>query len=487
MLDSKIIITTGYNCNNNCLFCYKNIHKHNVIKSTEEIKLDLREARSKNIKSVDFDGGEPTIRPDILTLLNYAREIGFKKISIVTNGRMFAYKSFCKTIVKAGATSILFSIHGHNSRLHDSLTRAPKSFEQAIRGIANVKELTNKLTIGANVVITQKNYEYLDEILKFFKKIGVNLVNLLCICPIGEAYKNYDLIPLFSKIAPFIQESIELNRDMDIKVHNIPFCFMRNYEKYIIVEAQTKNKTELRLPLLKPTNLGYLLGQLKVKAVLCNNCQYNTLCGGIWRNYLKVYGKGELENFENIIPPQIKFSYSCIKLYDVPALTCPVKTQKMLLKGEYNGLFYKDNNVLGYYELRDKIKIKDLRYIRKFRQIYVSKSDNWPEGLFSAQLNKKCPKCVYFKNKRCCGYFSRSAKNVAEESNYEQLLKRELNNLKGNVLDIGCGPVYHLKIFQRLARENKIIYYGIDPDEKMINALNSKIPARIKDRLKGII
>jgi len=500
----SLIITTGYNCNNNCLFCYKDNSENKENKSTQEIKRELDQASLGGIKAVDFDGGEPTIRGDISEIVKYAKNIGFKKITIVTNGRMFAYKKLCKKIIDAGATSVLFSIHGHTAKLHDSLTQTPGSFEQAIQGVINVKELKKQLKIGVNTVVTHSNYKYLNEMLKFFKKIGINRVHLISICPIGQAYKNHEIIPIFSKVAPFIKDTIDKNQDLDIKVHNLPFCFMQDYEKYVISEAQLKYKREVRLPSKEAKNLGFLLGGMKIKRIFCDKCKYNILCDGVWKNYLKIHGDKEFKSLGDNLFSKMRFSYSYIKTDGLPASQlirdsikgkthkktfspiCRLKAGKKLLPREDKGLFYLEGNRLGHYKLEGPIEEKNMLYIKKFKQIYVSKSNNWPKGLFSARLSEECQKCLYSKEGRCAGYFVAASKNVSEESRYEQLFKANLKNLKGSVLDVGCGPVHYFKIFKHLVKKNKITYYGVDPDKKMITLLNSKIPEQLRNNFKGM-
>ena len=69
-------------------------NKFKLEKTTEQIKEDLNKARER-CDSVVLVGGEPTIRKDIIEIVKYAKQLGFKKIQIQTNGRRFAYKNFC--------------------------------------------------------------------------------------------------------------------------------------------------------------------------------------------------------------------------------------------------------------------------------------------------------------------------------------------------------------------------------------------------------
>ena len=134
----KTVIIPGYRCNNNCLFCL-NINKRNAIpqKTTLQIKKEMIEAKNSGTTYLELVGGEISIRPDVIELVKFAKELEFETIMMATNGRMYSYKKFAKEITEAGLNSLVFSIHGHNAKLHDSLTQVPGSFEQLKNGIKN--------------------------------------------------------------------------------------------------------------------------------------------------------------------------------------------------------------------------------------------------------------------------------------------------------------------------------------------------------------
>jgi len=82
--EAKIIL--GFNCNNNCFFCYEKSKRHLLPKNTEEIIKEIVVARGKGFDKISFIGGEPTLRQDLLDLINYAKNLEFSQIMITTNG-----------------------------------------------------------------------------------------------------------------------------------------------------------------------------------------------------------------------------------------------------------------------------------------------------------------------------------------------------------------------------------------------------------------
>ena len=75
------LIMTGFSCNNNCVMCStKPKAKFNPDRSTKDILKDLRKGKNQGYKRVEFTGGEPTIRTDILRLIKKAKDLDYNKI-----------------------------------------------------------------------------------------------------------------------------------------------------------------------------------------------------------------------------------------------------------------------------------------------------------------------------------------------------------------------------------------------------------------------
>jgi len=481
---SKTYITVGYKCNNNCLFCYKGITQRNRQEPLSLIKSDLLKARKRNINAVDFDGGEPTIHPDIIECLKFAKKIGFNKINMVTNGRMFEYIGFCKEVIDSGVDTILFSIHGQNPMIHDALTQVQGSFKQADKGIDNLKSLSTDLAIGANVVLTRINYTYLREIVKYLRNKKVDFINLIGLCPIGNAYKNYKIIPTYTEISGILNRELKESFENEIKVHNVPFCFLSNPEKDTFYESKFKNEIEIDLPFKKGRNLGSLLAGMKQKSRFCFRCKYVESCGGIWKNYLKIFGSAEFEKFEIMpSPKEHSFEFSEVNRFSFNNLKCkniiPKKSNPQLRQVKLNfglkGIFFKENNILKYYESVKGIDIEKLEYIRKAGQIFINKSKKWPEGLFPLLLSNSCLNCKDYSDRTCQGYFEAARSDVLKTSDNEKKLIKDLKSLKGRVLDIGSGPVYHFRILKKLDFNNDVEYFCIDPDKKAISLARKRL------------
>ena len=235
-------IKTGFLCNNACIFCVQGREKKQFgNKSANEVKKILKQA-SRDCDGVVFTGGEPTVRKDILSLVSYAKKLGFKIIQIQSNGRMFAYKDFCKKIIKAGANEFALALHGHIPQLHNYSTGS-ESFFQTVSGIKNLVEL--KQPVITNTVITKSNYRHLPEITKLLIGLEVAQSQLAFVHAVGDAGFNFDrVVPRISLVIPYIKKSIEIGSHFGkkIMVETITPCFLPGLEDHISEEFIPKTK-----------------------------------------------------------------------------------------------------------------------------------------------------------------------------------------------------------------------------------------------------
>lgn len=197
-------------CNNNCIFCL-NADSRKVRRGFGDIKKELKEGIEEGCTKVVLSGGEPTIHPDILEIVAFAKKIGYTKIQTISNGRMYSYFGFLKKMVKNGLTEVTFSIHGHKKEVHDYLTGIPGSFEQVLKAVRNAVFLQGmgKLFVNADVVINKRNYKELPRMLEFLCRIGIMEVDLLQVIPFGNAWKNRkEIFYDFNELPGYLDKAI---------------------------------------------------------------------------------------------------------------------------------------------------------------------------------------------------------------------------------------------------------------------------------------
>lgn len=141
-----LTIETGLACNNRCGFCpqppLRACGPGWKDPDTGEMRRRIREAFAHGFQELAFSGGEPTLRADLPDLVALARQIGFARVSITTNGRRLVYREYARSLLDAGLTGVSISLHGPVPEVHDALTGVPGSFRQAVAGLRMIAGLT---------------------------------------------------------------------------------------------------------------------------------------------------------------------------------------------------------------------------------------------------------------------------------------------------------------------------------------------------------
>lgn len=274
----KTVIILGYQCNNSCQFCLNSNKRDLINKNTKRIMREMALVKKGGYTYLELIGGEPTIRPDIVDLIKFARQLKFKNVVMATNGRLFAYKEFAKKIIKAGLTDLIFSIHGHNSELHDSLTRSEGSFQQMMQGIKNVQALGLK-RLGTNTTIVKQNYRFLKEIGQLILKLGFKNSEFIFVDPTYGAAHDYFLkfVPKISQAAPHIHHCLDLgkNKAFHWAIRYVPLCY---FTKYLGQISELQESITFHTQHLAPDyiNLDVESARRKIartKTKRCNGCK----------------------------------------------------------------------------------------------------------------------------------------------------------------------------------------------------------------------
>lgn len=290
----KVDLKVGFKCNNRCKFCVQgDKRKRTIDKPLNVIRKELRIGRKK-AEAVVFTGGEVTLRlSELIEMVEVAKELEYSIIQIQTNGRLFSYNDFCQRIIAAGANQFSIALHGHNSKIHDFLTGASGSFEQARQGIINLKNL--RQYVSTNTVITNYNYKYLPSIAQFLVNLNVNQYQFAFPHILGTARDNCGwLIPKKIKVMPYVKKGLDIGIKAKklVMTEAIPFCLMKGYEEHIAERIIPDTKIfDAYFTIDNYTKYRRLTG--KIKSDKCKICKYYRICEGPWREYPEIFGWSE--------------------------------------------------------------------------------------------------------------------------------------------------------------------------------------------------
>lgn len=291
-LDLKVI----FQCNNMCVFCAQGDKRSQYKpKTLEQMRKELQKSAKNGCDQVVFTGGEPTLNPRIIDAIAEAKKIGYKRIQLQSNGRMFSYLNFAKSVIAAGANEFSPALHGHTAKLHDSLTQAGGSFDETVKGIKNLVRL--KQLVFTNTVINQKNYKFLPEIAKLLVSLGVSQFQFAFVHLTGSAFKNRKSItPKKTEVSPFLKKALDIGIKSGVVVMTeaIPPCIMDGYEKYIAENIIPDSKV-VDADFVIDDYAAYRKNLGKSKNDNCKECKYYFKCEGPWREYPELFGWDEFK------------------------------------------------------------------------------------------------------------------------------------------------------------------------------------------------
>ncbi len=237
MPNTVVTIETGLGCNNRCAHCPQpSIRAAGPVTqpSFEEIRQKIDAARAQGCTQLSFSGGEPTIRKDIAALVRYARASGIGRVSITTNGRMFAIPKFLHMMLRAGLTGVSVSLHGPDAETHEALTTVPGSFDQALTGMRLLKEATIdrgiEFDIATITVLVPGNINRLRETLLLAERLGARLH---IVQPFIMSKEVLGRAPQFvlsigELVAGIRRALADGLPDGRVKPYNIPPCLLQN-------------------------------------------------------------------------------------------------------------------------------------------------------------------------------------------------------------------------------------------------------------------
>lgn len=183
-------------CNSNCLMCSQPPTPQDdswLIDEACRIATHMRTSPAE----LGFSGGEPLLLgKDLRRVLDtFIDRHQDTDLSILSNGRLFADKSFSDMILKGldRKVSWMIPLYGHADFLHDFVMQSHGAFEETLSGILHIHEQQH--IIQLRTVLIRPVLEYLPDFCDF---IGKNLpfvyeVALMACEPIGFALANREV------------------------------------------------------------------------------------------------------------------------------------------------------------------------------------------------------------------------------------------------------------------------------------------------------
>jgi len=304
-------IKVGYTCNNDCLHCVTADKRRYGDLSAEQIKREIAFYSDRGEAVLVITGGEPTIRPELVEIVRYARATGFRHIELQTNARALADGDLARALADAGLTSALVALHAPVAEAHDRITQRPGGFAETVQGIRNL--VAAGVQVRMNMVISLLNLGSVEEMVPFLAAglPEVRLGQLTFPHPDGNALANFDLIvPRLAEAAEVVVRTLRrgLRRQIWFMVEAIPPCLLPGFEKHNLeLRGLEVVGTDVAsgAPDGRITDYRQLLRAEKEKGEQCARCCLGAVCDGIWKQYADRFGTAELRPLSGLDPAYV--------------------------------------------------------------------------------------------------------------------------------------------------------------------------------------
>lgn len=171
----------AWHCNQKCLHCYAAGQPMGESRelTTAEWKDVLARLRAANIPQVTFTGGEPTLRGDLVELVDAAQWFVTR---LNTNGRLLT-PQLCRALAEASLDSVQVTLYAADAEAHNALVGAP-GFDETVQGIRNAVDAG--LIVSVNTPLCSLNRDYAAT-LRFAAALGVRYATCSGLIPSGGA------------------------------------------------------------------------------------------------------------------------------------------------------------------------------------------------------------------------------------------------------------------------------------------------------------
>jgi MoaA/NifB/PqqE/SkfB family radical SAM enzyme len=231
------VIWLGQTCNLACYFCYfidkidNKQHPEHPFMSLEKAKkicYNLRFIYGNN--AVDIQGGEPTIYPYIIELIEYCNSIGLKP-TLITNAIVLSDKKRAESFKNAGINDFLISVHAIGETYNRMVGHKNGSLKQ-MQALKVLQEL--EIPFRLNCTMTKEVVNQFEDIAILAIETGCKVVNFISFNPFADqkGNRNSTDVPNYTLIKQPLERAIDIleNADIEVNIRYFPMCMVN--EKY---------------------------------------------------------------------------------------------------------------------------------------------------------------------------------------------------------------------------------------------------------------
>ena len=179
-----LVIKPCLACTANCPTCASRRDLHRSARHARTLSLDdwrriLAEARDLGVERFDISGGEPTLYPHLVDLIEIGRAYGWY-IGLNTNGSLID-RAYAERLLRAGVNRVGVSLYSPEPDVHDSMRRSRGLWHtatEAIRVLRSLEPQFPDFKVVTQTLLCRENHRSLPELLELHHSLGSHLLAL---------------------------------------------------------------------------------------------------------------------------------------------------------------------------------------------------------------------------------------------------------------------------------------------------------------------
>jgi len=280
----RLFLFPSYSCSNNCRTCFLHDAERKARYSLDELKFLIGQASDYNFVSIG--GGEPSLYPDIVSLVEHCRSRSQADIHMFSNGARLD-RDLCASLSLAGLSAVTLTLHSDTDREHDMLTARVGSMRRLLRAVEACLSVGFR-AVTAQILIHTWNFRKLLPIAQFAVSLGIRRFSIQNLIP--PARCPTAAVP-FSQSRPFIEECVAWldSNKLSWYSNSIPYCILPDCRPGSLIPLLDNTET---------TNLDY--DQVKrerlrnkpyglVLPPCAQDCPERGLCSGSWKQFWHLF------------------------------------------------------------------------------------------------------------------------------------------------------------------------------------------------------
>ena len=267
-------------CNQQCRACDQGNRRETHGDAPFDVLEQALAAHAPSAAGVWLAGGEVSLRPDLPRLVERARTLGYRRIGVQTNGRVFAASGAAQTLRRAGLTDADVGLQG-TAAVHDWSVQEKGAFVQAWAGARRLSEAGVRTRLST--VLTRAAVGEIPAITALAARAGLGQRWIL-------ARASPPLLPRLDLLRAPLVAAIERawSERREVETIGVPLCILG------AARAAAGDRLDLHRPTRvfppgfeeEPSRSGY--------GAPCQGCSLRSACPGLSETYAAAWGWDEI-------------------------------------------------------------------------------------------------------------------------------------------------------------------------------------------------